>query len=214
MKSIRTIFALSVLAAVCLLAGCSNITYIYENDERLYNQTETGFEERFTTLDAKAAIYDGEYESFDIPMDFKIIAPIGDNSFVVTKDVYYGIDDNDIIGFGGLASYTEYGIYTLGGEYRVLFPQYSVPTEDIPLTYQIILYCNDEYILYYTAEGNPYATDISQLIELHLLKLGDMTDKRIRVLKRGEFAENAVICGNAVYFEQNCHDDVVGAYEC
>lgn len=210
MKSIRTIFALSVLAAVCLLAGCSNITYIFENDERLYNQTGTGFEERFTTLDAKAAVYDGEYEIFDIPEDMEIgqiIAPLGGNSFIVTKDVYYNFGSNDIIGFGHLASYTEYGIYTLGGEYRTLFPQ------DIPLTYQIILYCNDEYILYYTAEGSPYNTDMSQLIELHLLKLGDMTDNRIRVLQRGEFAENAVICGNAVYFEQNFHNDAVGAYE-
>ena len=213
MKSIRTIFALSVLAAVCLLAGCSNITYIFENDERLQNQTETGFEERLTTLDAKAAVYDGEYEIFDIPEDFNIIAPIGDKSFVVIKDVYYSIDDNGIIGFGHLASYTEYGIYTLGGEYRVLFPQYSGPTEDILFTYRIILYCNDEYILYYTAADSPYNTDMSQLIELHLLKLSGMTDNRIRVLQRGEFAENAVICGNAVYFEQIFHNDAVGAYE-
>ena len=209
----KKIFALFSLAAVCLLTGCSNLTYIFETDERLYNQTETGFEERFTTLDAKAAVYDGEYETFNITENFNIIAPIGDNSFVVTKNMDFMIGE-----YGGFSLHDfEYGIYTLGGEYRTLFSRYPNPMEETSETsnlFSTILYCNDEYILYYSEENNDYfQPDMHELIELHLLRLSDMTDKRIRVLERGEFTENAVICDNVVYFEQNFHDDTVGAYE-
>lgn len=198
MKSIRTIFALFAFAAVCCLAGCSNVTSIFENDERLCNQTETGYRELFTTLDAKAAVYNGEYEIFEIPKELnigKIIAPVGDNRFVVLageNSAYTGVTVIDYE--------CEYGIYTLGGEYKALFPKYS--EVDSKCMVSIILYCNDEYILYYKAVLNSYGSiAATELVDLYLLKLDDMTETRIYRFMQ-PYATKAVICDNIVYLER------------
>lgn len=198
----KKVIALFTLAAVCCLTGCSNVTQIYETDERLQTQTEKGFEEQFITLDARAAVYNGEYESFDIPEELNIqgiVAPIGGNSFVVStnNDFFVGADIgyNDYLEHGG-----EYGIYTLGGEYKTLIPKYS--EDDSQIKVSTILYCNDEYILYDKAVLNSYGSIAStELVDVYLLKLDDMTEKRIYRFMQ-PYATTAVICGNAVYLER------------
>lgn len=194
----KKVIALFTLAAVCCLTGCSNVTQIYETDERLSAQTETSFEEQFITLDARTAVYGGEYESFEIPKKLniqEIIAPVGDNKFVVL-----GGGETAYTGVAVFDDKREYGIYTLGGEYKALFPEYS--EVDSKRMVSTILYCNDEYILYYKAVLNRFDSIAStELVDLYLLNLGDMTEKRIYRLTLPH-ATNAVICGNAVYLEQ------------
>lgn len=208
----KKIFALFVIAAVCCMSGCSNVKYIFENDERLCDQTETGYTELFTTLDARAAVYDGEYESFEIPEELnigEIIAPIGSDSFVVTKD--YSINE----GFHRITLRDqEYGIYTLGGEYRTLFPRYPSnpldPIDDSQRTRPSILYCNEEYILYYKAVLNSYGSiAATELVDLYLLKLDDMTEKRIYRFMQ-PYESKAVICDNIVYLERKGEKDFSG----
>lgn len=201
MRSIKKTLVLFTLAAVCCLTGCSNVTQIYETDKRLHAQTETGFEEQFITLDARAAVYDGEYETFDIPAEANIqgiVAPIGDNSFVVEMydESSYSIGSGyNILEHGG-----EYGIYTLGGGYKTLIPKYS--EEDSQTKVATILYCNNEYILYDKAVLNSYGSiAVTELVDVYLLKLDDMTEKRIYRFMQ-PYATNAVVCGNAVYLER------------
>lgn len=190
--------ALFTLTATCCMAGCSNVTQIYETDERLSARTETSFEEQFVTLDARTAVYNGEYETFEIPEKLniqEIIAPVGDNKFVVI-----GGGETAYTGVAVFDDKREYGIYTLGGEYKALFPEYS--EVDSKRMVSTILYCNNEYILYYKAVLNRFDSIAStELVDLYLLNLGDMTEKRIYRLTLPH-ATNAVICGNAVYLEQ------------
>lgn len=199
----KKIFALFVIAAVCCMSGCSNVKYIFENDERLCNQTETGYTELFTTLDARAAVYDGEYDSFDIPENLnirEIIATVGDNRFVV-----FAGGERFELGFSNFDSECEYGIYTLGGEYKTLFPKYS--TVDSQNMISVILYCNDEYILYYKAVLNSYnSIAATELVDLYLLKLDDMTEKRIYRFMQ-PYESKAVICDNIVYLDREGEKD-------
>ncbi|GEM_PF-6269870 len=198
MRCIKTILALFVLAAACCLAGCSNVTNIYETDERLHAQTLSGLEEQFTTLDARAAVYNGEYERFDIHEELniqEIIAPIGENCFVVRRgDVRFAS-----IG-GSWENKSEYGIYTLGGEYRSLLPEYSTSGSSSFRT--VIIYCTDQYILYEKFVLNQFGmTASNELSDLYLLKLDDLTEKRIYRFMQ-DHVPHAVICNNIVYMDK------------
>ncbi|MBD5130412.1 MAG: hypothetical protein HDT43_10920 [Ruminococcaceae bacterium] len=178
-KTVKSFLAL--FALVCCLSGCSHIKSISENDERL---AEAGDEnaERIVPLGAWAAVYDGEYEVIEAPPNItRVIAPIGENGFLVEND-------------------GEYGIFTPNGEYRGLFPKYSeVGGKKM---YSAITYNNDEYIVYYTSEENPGYVGEREY-ELHLLRLSDMEDKRIYFLPMIPNSDNwAVICDNCVYFER------------
>ncbi len=199
MRRIKAILSLFALAAVCCPAGCTNVTNIFETDERLHAQTLSGLEEQFITLDARAAVYNGGYERFEIPVELnisEIIAPIGENRFVVHRgDVRYAS-----IGGSWEDNKSEYGIYTLGGEYRSLLPEYS--TDDSSSFRTVILYCTDEYILYEKFVLNQFGSiAAAELSDLYLLKLDDMTEKRIYRFMQ-DHVPHAAICDNIVYWDK------------
>lgn len=195
MKKILTLFT---LAAVCLLSGCSKTAQILEDDERLRVYAGTEYEEQYSLLGAWAAIYKGKYDIIEVPEELNIeniVAPAGENNFIVARQTDKG---------------GEYGIYSLNGEYRTVLQRYADNTEN---TASFIITCNEEYALYYTANISEYGAILLSDVELHLLKLDDLMDKRIRILDGEQFSGRAVICDNAVYFEQLISVDGIGTYK-
>lgn len=195
----KKILALFTLAAVCLLSGCSYTAQISENDERLCVCAGTEYGDQYSMLGAWAAVYKGKYDIIEVPEELNIgniVTPVGKDNFVVARRTDKG---------------GEYGIYSLNGEYRtILLQRYTDNTEN---TASFIITCNEEYALYYTANINEYGAILLSDVELHLLKLDDLTDKRIRILDSDQFSGRAIICDNAVYFEQHISADGIDAYE-
>ncbi|MEZ3438672.1 MAG: hypothetical protein K1W18_07310 [Oscillospiraceae bacterium] len=182
-----------------MLSGCSYTAQISEDDERLRVCAGTEYGDQYSMLGAWAAVYKGKYDIIEVPEELNIVnivAPVGKDNFVVARRTDKG---------------GEYGIYSLNGEYRtILLQRYTDNTEN---TASFIITCNEEYALYYTANINEYGAISLSDVELHLLKLDDLTDKRIRILDSDQFSGRAVICDNAVYFEQHISADGIGAYE-
>lgn len=194
----KKILALFTLAAVCLLSGCSYTAQISEDDERLRVCAGTEYGDQYSMLGAWAAVYKGKYDIIEVPEELNIeniVAPAGKDNFVVARRTDKG---------------GEYGIYSLNGEYRTILEIYADNTEN---TASFIITCNEEYALYYTANINEYGAISLSDVELHLLKLDNLTDKRIRILDSDQFSGRAVICDNTVYFEQHISADGIGAYE-
>jgi len=201
----KKFIALFSLIAVCCLSGCSNVSPIFENDERLYNLTDTGYEERYSLIDAKAEVYDGEYESFEIPDALnitRIVSPASGGFLAVRGSEALILGER-----GPQVSFSlpdsRYGIYSLDGEFREVLPRYI---EDVGKKYGVnIAYCNEEYVLYYMQEINQFGFNTSYSSDgfrLHLLKLDDMIDKVIYILPVLEdYTDKAVIIDNVVYFE-------------
>lgn len=205
--------ALFVLAA-CLLTGCSgNVKTTPKDDEKIREVTDTGRGGIYTTIEAETAVYSGKYECFEIsePDISRIIAPVGNDGFVVVKG------SEPLLGNHApedLLSNCEYGVYTLDEGYRGILPKYSVESEK---TVSHIITCGSGYVLYLTGTVNSQAVLIeNEYYDMHLLKLDDMTDKVISKLPGTTDIQAAVIDGTiyfdtAVSFESS--DKVVMAYD-